>query len=437
MRYSAYFIPTLREAPQGAQIISHQLMLRAGLTDQIASGIYAWLPLGFRVLQKISAIVREEQDRAGAIELLGPMIQPAELWKKSGRYNDYGKEMLRFLDRHETELLYGPTGEEILTDLFQRHIKSYRDLPKRLYQVQWKFRDEIRPRFGVMRSREFLMKDCYSFDLNQAEALKSYDAMLGAYYRTFERMGLKGIAVRADTGPIGGDLSHEFHVLADTGESTIYYDRALDAIPALTLETIHSYYAAEQGKHTPATCPVPETNLRSATSIEVGHLFYFGSKYSVPLGALVTNAAGARVPVEMGSYGIGVGRLVAAMIEASHDSKGIIWHPSVAPFDVGLLNLRTQDAVLTQTADSLYGSLREAGVDVLYDDRDESPGVKFASMDLIGLPYQVILGPQGLASGTLEVKERSSGNIQSLPLESLLPLMVDQKLSTLFQSNGT
>lgn len=422
MRFSAYFLPTLREAPASAHIASHRLMLRAGLVDQIASGIYAWLPLGLKALKKISNIVREEQEREGGVEVMMPTIQPASLWKKSGRYDDYGKEMLRLRDRHEVELLYGPTGEEVLTDVFQRHIKTYRDLPQRLFQIQWKFRDEIRPRFGVMRGREFLMKDLYSFDIDRASALASYDAMLKAYYRMFQRMQLKAIAVRADTGPIGGDLSHEFHILADTGESTIFYDSVLETRDALTLAEIGDVYAATDDQHDPAKCTVPENQLKTATSIEVGHVFYFGTKYSLPLGAVVTDAQGRQVPVEMGSYGIGVSRLIGAVIEVYHDERGIVWPEPIAPFTIGLLNLKTQNRACVEAAESLYAQLQNAHVDTLYDDRDETAGVKFADMDLIGLPYQVIIGPQGVAAGTVEVKQRASGKSITCAAEDVVSL---------------
>jgi prolyl-tRNA synthetase len=432
MRLSSYFLPTLKEAPSGAQIASHRLMLRAGMVDQISSGMYAWLPLGLKTLKKISHIVREEQERAGGVEMMTPTVQPASLWKKSGRYEDYGKEMLRFQDRHEVELLYGPTGEEVFTDLFQRHIKSYKDLPQRLFQIQWKFRDEIRPRFGVMRAREFIMKDLYSFDLNKAGALASYDAMLQSYYRIFNRMNLRALAVRADTGPIGGELSHEFHILAPTGESTIYYDPALETISELCLDTLPRYHAATDDMHTAEGPLVAPENIQTSKSIEVGHVFYFGTKYSAPLGAMVTDANGALVPVEMGSYGVGLSRLVAALIEVFHDAHGIVWPESVSPFDAGLLNLKPQDPACTQLCEDLYHGLREAKVDVLYDDRLQTPGVKFADCDLIGLPYQLIMGPQGALAGTIEVKQRRSGKTQVLSKETAIDLAAAGALGTVF-----
>ena len=430
MRLSQFFLPLLRENPSEAQIVSHRLMLRAGMIRQSSAGIYSWLPLGLRVLKRVEQIVREEQNRSGAQEILMPTIQPAELWRESGRYEDYGKEMLRITDRHEREMLYGPTNEEQVTAIVRDAIKSYRDLPKNLYHIQWKFRDEVRPRFGVMRGREFLMKDNYSFDLDAKGAKHSYNKMFVAYLRTFARMGLKAIPMRADTGPIGGDLSHEFHVLAETGESGVFIDpRWLDT--DIRTEEIDydsdleplfrqwtSLYAATDEIHQPESCPVPESELVTARGIEVGQTFYFGAKYSKPMGAVVAGPNGEEVPLEMGSYGIGVSRLVGALIEAKHDDAGIIWPESVAPFRLGLINLRPADAKCRTAADDLYAKLRNAGVEVLYDDRDESPGAKFAAMDLIGLPDQLILGPRGLAAGTIECKNRRSGAREDMPLEA-------------------
>ncbi len=432
MRLSQYFLPVIRENPSEAQIVSHRLMLRAGMIRQSSAGIYSWLPLGLRVLKKVEQIVREEQDRAGAQEILMPTIQPADLWRESGRYDDYGEEMLRIRDRHDREMLYGPTNEEMITAIVRDAIKSYRDLPKNLYHIQWKFRDEVRPRFGVMRGREFLMKDAYSFDLDAAGAKRSYNKMFVAYLRTFARMGLKAIPMRADTGPIGGDLSHEFQILADTGESAVYCDKAWldtdilaegvdysgDLEPFFKQWT--SRYAATDEMHDAAKCPVPEGELVSARGIEVGHIFYFGSKYSKPMGAVASLADGSSVPLEMGSYGIGVSRLVGALIEANNDDGGIVWPESVAPFRVGLINLRAGDPKCAAAADDLYAKLNAAGVAVLYDDRDESAGGKFATMDLIGVPWQLIVGPRGVAAGTLEVKNRRTGERQELPAEAAL-----------------
>jgi prolyl-tRNA synthetase len=432
MRLSQYFLPLLRENPSEAQIVSHRLMLRAGMIRQSSAGIYSWLPLGLRVLKNVEQIVREEQNRSGAQEILMPTIQPAELWRESGRYEDYGKEMLRISDRHDREMLYGPTNEEQVTVIVRDAIRSYRDLPKNLYHIQWKFRDEVRPRFGVMRGREFLMKDNYSFDLDAQGARHSYNKMFVAYLRTFARMGLKAIPMRADTGPIGGDLSHEFHVLAETGESGVYIDkdfmelnfenRDVDYDDVQQVQSVVDYftslYAATDEIHKPDGCPVPAERLINARGIEVGQTFYFGTKYSQPMGAVVAGPTGEEVALEMGSYGIGVSRLVGALIEANHDDAGIIWPESVAPFRVGLINLRASDDRCRGAADDLYGKLRGAGIDVLYDDRDESPGAKFAAMDLIGLPDQLIIGPRGLAAGNIEVKNRRTGERQDLPLDT-------------------
>ena len=425
MRLSQFFLPTLKETPAEAQIVSHRTMLRAGMVKQSAAGIYTWLPLGLRVLRKVEQIVREEQNRAGALEILMPTLQSADLWKESGRYEAYGKEMLRMTDRHERELLYGPTAEEVVTDVFRTYVRSYKDLPKQLYQIGWKFRDEIRPRFGVMRGREFLMKDNYSFDLDFAGAQKSYDTMYAAYLRTFARMGLRAIPVSADPGAIGGNMSHEFQILAETGESQVYYDAAFDDIDvgnadAATLTTLKSLYAAADEKHNAETCTVPKERLKTARGIEVGHIFYFGTKYSKPMGAVVTGPNGDEITVEMGSYGIGVSRLVGAIIEASHDDNGAIWPEAVAPFDVGVVNLKTGDAKCDAMAEDVYTKLQVAGRDVLYDDRDERAGVKFARMDLIGLPWQVVIGPKGAEKGIVELKYRKTGEKNELSLESAL-----------------
>jgi prolyl-tRNA synthetase len=434
MRLSRYFLPILRENPKEAEIVSHRLMLRAGMIRQEAAGIYAWLPLGFRVLQKVAQIVREEMDRAGAIELLMPTLQLADLWRESGRYDAYGPEMLRLKDRHERELLYGPTNEEMITEIFRASVRSYRELPKNLYHIQWKFRDEQRPRFGVMRGREFLMKDAYSFDIDEAAARRSYQRMFVAYLRIFARMGLKAIPMRAETGPIGGDQSHEFIVLADTGESGVYInsdvldlpippadiDYESDLAPILAQWT--SLYAATDDVHDAArfaTETPPEKQLHRR-GIEVGQVFYFGDKYSKPLKALIAGPDGAERPVLSGSYGVGVSRLVGALIEAGHDEAGIIWPESVAPFHVGIANLKVGDAATDAACEKLYDALQKAGIDVLYDDTDERPGAKFARLDLIGLPYQLIVGPKGLAEGLVEVKTRSTGARENLPLDTVV-----------------
>jgi prolyl-tRNA synthetase len=433
MRLSQFFMPTLRENPSEAQIVSHRLMLRAGMIRQSSAGIYCWLPLGFRVLKKIEQIVREEQDRAGCQELLMPTIQPAELWRESGRYDDYGKEMLRIRDRHEREMLYGPTNEEQITEIFRASARSYKELPKLLYHIQWKFRDEVRPRFGVMRGREFLMKDSYSFDLDQAGARRAYNKMFVAYLRTFARMGLKAIPMAADTGPIGGDLSHEFIILAETGESAVFVHRDLVEFDVLGADVDYdndlqpvvdrwtSLYAATDEKHDPVKFDaLPAEKRVQARGIEVGHIFYFGTKYSAPMNAKVMDADGKEVNLHMGSYGIGVSRLVGAIIEASHDDNGIIWPEGVAPFDVGLINLRSGDAACDAASSDHYAKLKKAGLDVLYEDRTESAGAKFATMDLIGLPWQLTVGPRGLKAGTVELKRRATGEKSELPVEAAL-----------------
>jgi prolyl-tRNA synthetase len=434
MRLSEYFLPLLRENPSEAQIVSHRLMLRAGMIRQSSAGIYSWLPLGLRVLKRVERIVREEQDRAGAQEILMPTIQPAELWRESGRFEDYGKEMLRIRDRHDREMLYGPTNEEQVTEIVRAAVKSYRDLPKLLYHLQWKFRDELRPRFGVMRGREFLMKDAYSFDLDIAGARHSYNKMFVAYLRTFARMGLRAIPMRAETGPIGGDLSHEFIILADTGESAVHVHsdfldlawREIDDVgweaPALQriVDRYTNLYAATEEVHDPRATARYGDQIVSRRGIEVGQIFYFGDKYSRPMEALITGPDGARAALEMGSYGIGVSRLVGALIEANHDDAGIVWPEGVAPFRIGLVDLRPGDPRCRAAADDVYGKLLRAGIEVLYDDRDESQGVKFATMDLIGLPLQIIVGPRGAAAGTIEVKDRRSGARRDDTVEAAL-----------------
>lgn len=436
MRLTRYFLPTLKETPTEAQIASHRLMLRAGMVRQSSAGIYSWLPLGMRVLQKISQIVREEQDAAGCLEMLMPTIQPAELWRESGRYDAYGPEMLRFLDRHEREMLYGPTNEELITDIFRREVKSYKDLPKLLYHIQWKFRDEVRPRFGVMRGREFLMKDSYSFDLDYQGARRSYNKMFMAYLRTFARMGLKAIPMAADTGPIGGDLSHEFIILADTGESAVYCDKEWLNFDVLSenidyesdlgpmVDQWTRLYAATDEKHDPAKDKELGDRLVQARGIEVGHIFYFGTKYSKALGATVMGPSGDQVTVEMGSYGIGVSRLVGAIIEAHHDERGIVWPEAVAPFKVGLINLKSGDSQCDAVCADLYSHLIRKGVEVLYDDRDVRAGVKFADVELIGLPWQLVVGPKGVASGTVELKNRHTQVKEDMSVESALNMLI-------------
>ncbi len=434
MRLSKFFMPTLKETPSEAQIVSHRLMLRAGMIRQSSAGIYSWLPLGFKVLKKIEQIVREEQDAAGCQEVLMPTIQPADLWRESGRYDDYGREMLRITDRHDRDMLYGPTNEEQITEIFRNSVRSYRDLPKNLYHIQWKFRDEVRPRFGIMRGREFLMKDAYSFDIDYEASKRAYNRMFVAYLRTYDRMGLRAIPMAADTGPIGGDLSHEFIILADTGESEVFchadylgfdvpeagVDYEDDLQPIVDKWT--SLYAATDEKHDEGefTAQVPDDKRVNTRGIEVGHIFHFGTKYSKPLKAEVQDADGNTVTVHMGSYGIGVSRLVGGIIEASHDDDGIIWPESVAPFKIGLINLRAGDEATDTACEDLYGKLTAGGVEVLYDDTDERAGGKFANMDLIGLPWQVVVGPRGLKNGIVEVKSRATGDKQELSPEALL-----------------
>ena len=442
MRLSRYFLPVLKETPAEAQIASHRLMLRAGMIRQEAAGIYAWLPLGLRVLRKVERIVREEMDRAGSVELLMPTLQLADLWRESGRYDAYGPEMLRILDRHERELLYGPTNEEMVTEIFRASVKSYKDLPKSLYHVQWKFRDEQRPRFGVMRGREFLMKDAYSFDVDEAGARRSYNRMFAAYLRIFARMGLTAIPMRAETGPIGGDLSHEFIVLAQTGESTVYCDRRVLDLPVPAADIDYDgdlqpvlddwtrLYAATEDVHDPARyqAEVGEADRVETRGIEVGQVFYFGEKYSAPMGATVAGPDGQARPVHMGSYGVGVSRLLGAIIEARHDEAGMIWPDAVAPFHVSLLNLRVGDANCDAACEEAYRRLSDRGVEVLYDDTAERPGGKFATADLIGTPWRLTIGPKGIAAGEVELKRRDTGETRALSLHDALNAVASPKV---------
>ncbi len=430
MRLSHTLAPTLKETPAEAQIVSHRLMLRAGLVRQTAAGIYAWLPLGWRVLHNIEQIVREEQDAVGAQEMLMPTIQPAELWRQSGRYDAYGPEMLRIRDRHERDMLYGPTNEEMITDLFRQSVKSYRELPQMLYHIQWKFRDEMRPRFGVMRGREFLMKDAYSFDLDYAGAVVSYRRMMLAYMRTFQRLGVNAIPMEAESGPIGGNLSHEFIILAPTGESRVWYDAAFERMDYSSGAVSHESeadlerfflamttpYAATDEKHDEAAW-ARVAEKREGRGIEVGHIFYFGTKYSAPLSLTVAGRDGAPVAPHMGSYGVGVSRLVGALIEAFHDDAGIKWPDAVAPFRAAILNLKVGDANCDRLCEDIYAKLRGSA---LYDDRDERAGVKFADADLMGHPWQIVIGPRGAATGTIELKRRATGERQELGIDAAL-----------------
>ncbi|MEO0567445.1 MAG: proline--tRNA ligase [Pseudomonadota bacterium] len=432
MRLTQYFLPVLKETPADAQIASHRLMLRAGMIKQASAGIYSWLPIGFKVLRKLEDIVHEEQIRTGHVPMLMPTLQSADLWRESGRYDDYGEEMLRISDRQGRDMLYGPTNEELITDIFRSHVGSYRDLPLTLYHIQWKFRDEIRPRFGVMRGREFFMKDGYNFDLTKEDALHAYNRHLVSYLRTYERMGLQAIPMRADSGPIGGDDTHEFLVLAETGESEVFYDSAITDLRfgdreidyssvaqcQEILEEFTSRYARTDETHDEALFnEIPEERRRSARGIEVGQIFYFGTKYSEPMGATVQGPDGKPVPVHMGSHGIGVSRLVGAIIEASHDENGIIWPEGVTPFHAGIVNLKQGDVEADAACDSIYKSLTALGLEPLYDDRNERAGGKFATMDLIGLPWRITVGPRGLKNGVVELTSRRTGESEELPPE--------------------
>lgn len=433
MRLSRYFLPVLKENPSEAQIVSHRLMLRAGLIKQSSAGIYSWLPMGFKVLRKLEDIVHQEQARAGHMAMLMPTIQSADLWRESGRYDAYGAEMLRFKDRHERDMLFTPTAEELITDIFRAHVGSYKDLPLTLYQIQWKFRDEIRPRFGVMRGREFFMKDGYNFDLTKEDALHAYNRHLVSYLRTYERMGLQAIPMRADSGPIGGDDTHEFLVLADTGESEVFYDSAVTDLTfgdreidysshadcAAVMEEFTTKYARTDETHDPALfAQIPEARQRTARGIEVGQIFYFGTKYSEALGATVQGPDGKPVPVHMGSHGIGVSRLLGAIIEASHDDQGIIWPEGVTPYHAGIVNLKQGDEEADAACLALYQSLGALGLEPLYDDRNERAGGKFATMDLIGLPWRITVGPRGLKNGVVELTCRRTGTSEEMPPEA-------------------
>jgi prolyl-tRNA synthetase len=435
MRLSRYFLPILKENPKEAEIVSHRLMLRAGLIHQQGAGSYSWLPLGLKVLEKVNRIIREEQNRAGAIEILMPTIQSADLWRESGRYDAYGKEMLRIKDRHERDMLFGPTNEEMVTEIFRSYVKSYKDLPLNLYHIQWKFRDEVRPRFGVMRSREFLMKDAYSFDLDFEGSKASYYRMFVAYLRTFDRMGLKAIPMRADTGPIGGDLSHEFIILAQTGESEVFCHKAFvdmpipeagidfrdDAAMAKIVSDWTAAYAATSEMHDEAKwAAVGADNQISARGIEVGHIFQFGTKYSEPMNTKVMGPDGKEHVIYGGSYGIGPTRIVAAAIEAGHDENGIIWPDAIAPFNVSIINMKPGDAGCDTASEQVYAALSKAGIDVLLDDTDERAGAKFATADLIGVPLQVIVGPRGIANGEVELKTRKTGSRENLSVEAAI-----------------
>ena len=449
MKLSQYFLPVSKEVPAEANIVSHQMMLRCGMIKQTTAGIYSWLPLGFKVLKKIEDIVHDEQIKAGHIPMLMPTIQPAELWQESGRYDDYGKEMLRIKDRQDRNYLYGPTNEELITDIFRSNVSSYRDLPLTLYHIQWKFRDELRPRFGVMRGREFYMKDGYNFDLTEKEAINAYNRHFVSYLRTFNRMGLQAIPMRAETGPIGGNYSHEFLVLANTGESTVFFDKSLldmdtgqgeldyhqNMVIGQIVERFTTPYARTEDTHDANLfLEVPEEDRIESKAIEVGQIFYFGTKYSEAMKAFVVNPDGKKVPVHMGSHGIGVSRLVGAIIEASHDEKGIIWPEPVAPFFAGLINLNYKDKECVRVCDEIYEKLGSNGVEILYDDTDERPGGKFAKMDLIGLPWQIVVGPKGLREGKIELVYRRTGKASLLTLERVLEKLSNAQKNSLRSS---
>jgi prolyl-tRNA synthetase len=440
MRLTRYFLPVLKETPSEAQIVSHRLMLRAGMIKQASAGIYSWLPLGYRMLRRIEQIVHEEQIRAGHLPMLMPTIQSADLWRESGRYDAYGAEMLRITDRHDRDMLFTPTAEELITDIFRSHVTSYKDLPLTMYQIQWKFRDEIRPRFGVMRGREFLMKDGYNFDLTKEDALHAYNRHLVSYLRTYERMGLQAIPMRADSGPIGGDDTHEFLVLAETGESEVFYDAEITELKfgdrqidyddhaqcRAVLEEFTSRYARTDETHdADLFAQIPEDRQRVARGIEVGQIFYFGTKYSEPMGAMVDDGQGGRVPVHMGSHGIGVSRLLGAIIEASHDDNGIIWPEGVTPFHAGIVNLKQGDAACDAACEGLYAAMTAAGLEPLYDDREERAGAKFATMDLIGLPWRITVGPRGLAGGKVELTSRRTGEAEEMTPEAAVARLAE------------
>lgn len=427
MRLSRYFLPIKKETPAYAQVASHRYMLRAGMVRQLTGGIYNWLPLGLRVLKKIEAIIREGMNESGALEILMPAIQPAELWIESGRYDDYGKEMLRMKDRGDRDMLFGPTHEEVVTDLFRNNVTSYKDLPLNLYQIQWKFRDEIRPRFGVMRGKEFLMKDAYSFDSDLERSKETYNLMYETYLTIFKRLGLTAIPVRADTGAIGGNMSHEFQIIANTGESDVYYEKKFEELMAskeLDIDMMRRCYAAADELHNPDQCPIPQEELRVKRGIEVGHIFHFGTKYSDCFKAHITNKDGKPVPVQMGSYGIGVSRLVGAIIESSHDEKGIIWPEAVAPFHVAILNLKSKDAECIRQCEQLYTMLNNKGIEILYDDTAASTGSKFATQELIGTPWVIAVGPRGIEAGTIELKKRATGEKSDISIEAALEKFV-------------
>jgi len=428
MLLSKYFLPVLKEQPSEAKVASHSLMLKSGMIRQAASGIYNWLPLGLKVLKNVEKIVRFNMDASDFVEILMPCVQDGDLWKESGRLDVYGEEMLKFKDRHGHDLLFGPTNEEAITDIVRGSFQSYKELPKVLYQIQWKFRDEIRPRFGLMRGREFLMKDAYSLDIDMESAAKTYDQVFAAYMRTFKDLGLNAIPLAADPGEIGGEMSHEFHVVADTGESLIYYDKKFELLGenlANDMNLLKSLYAATEEKHDPANCPLSDSELSVRRGIEVGHIFNFGDKYSKSMKATVNDKNGKPVPIQMGSYGIGISRLVAAIIEVSHDDKGIVWPMQVAPFKASIINLNIKDEKSSIMAENIYNQLKSKGIDVLYDDTNARPGAKFATHDLIGSPWQIIVGPKKAENGLVEIKHRASGEVEDVSVDAAINSVVN------------
>ncbi len=396
-RISEYFLPTLRDDPADAKVPSHRLMLRSGMIRRLASGVYNWLPLGYKVLKNIENIVREEMDKAGAHEMFMPMVQPGELWKEGGRWDKYddGQLLAKFRDRHGNDYCLGPTHELVITDIFRQNVRSYRELPLMLYQIQTKFRDEYRPQYGTIRPREFLMKDCYSFDVDKSASIRSYGIMLEAYHNILRRMGVKYCCVAADPGAIGGEYSHEFHVLADNGMDELLFDPESD-------------YAVNIEKFVSSDCPVPEKKLIRKRGIEVGHCYHLGSSYSSALNAEITLADGTRSAVEMGCYGIGVSRLVGAVIEQCHDENGIVWPESISPYDFHIANLRADDSNCSLQSEHIYKLIRNLGHKALLDDRDVGAGAKLKDADLLGIPWQVIVSPRNLAEEKIELVQRKN-----------------------------
>ena len=443
MFLSKLFLPITKNLPADAKIKSHQLMLRVGMIKQASAGIYSWLPLGFKVMKKIEAIVRQEQDKIGAQEILMPTIQSSEIWKESGRYDDYGEEMLRIKDRQDREMLYGPTNEEQVTEIFRSSFKSYKSLPQLLYHIQWKFRDEIRPRFGIMRGREFYMKDAYSFDVTDEDAFYSYNKFFLSYLRTFKRLSLTAIPMAADTGPIGGNLSHEFIILADTGESKIFTDKRIfdltnedTNLEKSSLEEMRKKYEQfysvtdEKFNKDEFEKMVSEENRLITKGIEVGHIFYFGDKYSKAMDAAVDLPGGKKDFVKMGSYGIGVSRLVGAIIEAKYDEKNEImkWPLSVAPYDIALIPMiKKNDTSALEKANNIKSELIKSNIEAIIDDTDENYSSKIKKMNLIGAPYQVVIGKKS-EGDLLEFKE-TGGETQNLSLDKIIEIITKQKVS--------